>query len=307
MSWSWQRVSLLLQRYRSPLLLASCSGIFGLNLVQHLLPDQVFCSVYQAWSKGEPAELSPRLQELFKQVLSDVAVGSPQKFSAFASFGFQPVGAGLPVLPGGVKVGIPANFNSSESGSGAGITDRTIFVEGRAVDWSSGPGSALSSALVMSETAHRFALAREVVRLDAGLPLMTAAVGPLCVGGVWVYSVTIKHMFGLRSSPLLARAVNLVALALGGVSYLAASDAVARFVDLSADRRAAAVAPGYARGGVEFYEKILLRNQSLRQLLGPRGETTYSPNGNLFPNSVLQLRHTPYTQRRDLLLQLVQD
>ncbi|XP_055017900.1 transmembrane protein 177 isoform X2 [Boleophthalmus pectinirostris] len=299
MASGWLRVSALMQKYRSPLLISTCSGLFGLNLVQHLVPDQTFCSLYQAWSKGEPVQLSPKLEKLFQQVLQDYCVSSPQKFLAFASFGFHPVGAGLPLLPSGVHVGIPANFNSSEEDT-TGITDRTIFINGRAVDWSSATGTALRHALVLSEPAQKFALAREVARLDGCLPVLSAAVAPACVGGVWVYSVLLKQVFGLHSGPMVFRvAVNALSLCLGAVSYFLCSDAVGQFVDYSSDRRAAAVSPLYANGGVEFYDKILSRNRTLRSLMGQKGEEMYAPNGNLFPANLLQLKHAPYTARRD--------
>lgn len=299
MATGWKHVSVFLQKYRSPMLVTCCSGLFGLNLVHHLTPDQSFCKQYQAWFRGEPVQLSHKLETLFQQVLSDFSVRSPQKFSAFASFGFHPVGAGLPLLPSGVRIGIPANFNSSEEDS-TGITDRTIFINGRTVDWSSAPGSALRAALVLSEQAQKFAVAREVARLDSCFPALSAAVAPLCLAGVWAYSVALKHMFSLHTGPVLIRAgVNALSLGLGAVTYLMASDAVGHYVDYNSDRRAAAVAPGYAKGGVEFYEKMLSRNRTLRALMGPKGEEMYAANGNLFPANLLQLKHTPYTERRD--------
>lgn len=307
MATGWLRVSVFLQKYRSPLLVVGCSGLFGLNLVQHLVPDQSFCKLYQAWFKGEPVQLSPRLETLFQQVLSDFCVRSPQKFSAFAAFGFHPVGAGLPLLPSGVRIGIPANFNSSEEDP-TGITDRTIFINGRAVDWSSVPGSALRGALMLSEEAQKFAVAREVARLDSCSPALTAAVAPLCLAGVWVYSVALKQIFSLHTGPVLLRAaVNALSLGLGAITYLMASDAVGQYVDYSSDRRAATVAPGYAKGGVEFYEKILSRNRTLRALMGSKGEEMYAANGNLFPANILQLKHTPYTARRDGIQAMIRE
>ncbi|XP_072301474.1 transmembrane protein 177 [Eucyclogobius newberryi] len=305
MASGWLRASLLLQKYRSPLFITTCSGLFGLNLVQHLVPDQSFCALYQAWSRGEPVQLSDKLKNLFQQVLQDCGVGSPHKFSAFASFGFHPVGAGLPLLPSGVRVGIPANFNSSEDDL-RGTTDRTIFINGRAVDWSSSSGSALRHALVLSEHAQKFAVAREVARLEGCLPLLSAAVAPVSVGGVWVYSVVLKQVFSLHGGPLLLRAAaNALSLAIGAVTYFLASDAAGQFVDYSSDRRAAAVSPHYAHGGVEFYNKLLSRNRTLRALMGPKGEEMYAANGNLFPSNLLQLKHAPYTARRDGIQALI--
>uniref|UniRef100_A0A8C6X041 Transmembrane protein 177 n=1 Tax=Neogobius melanostomus TaxID=47308 RepID=A0A8C6X041_9GOBI len=270
MASGWLRASVFLQKYRSPLLLTSCSGLFGLNLIQHLTPEQSFCTVYQAWFKGEP-------------VLSDFGVSSPQRFSAFASFGFHPVGAGLPVAPSGVRIGIPANFNSSEDDA-HGITDRTIFINGRAVDWSSGSGSALRSAL-------------EVARLDSCFPALTAAVAPLCVAGVWVYSVALKQIFSLHTGPVLLRAAaNALSLGLGAVTYFMASDAVGS-TWTTAPTDAPLPPPGYARGGVE----------TLEGADGKPKERDVRGHGKTFPRKLTASSGTRLNGTRDGLTRLLRD
>lgn len=240
-------------------------------------------------------------------MLKDYGISSPKNFSAFASFGFHPVGAGVPWLPAGAQIGLPANFNSTVDDP-SGITNRTVFINGKAVDWSSDAGSALKEALVFSLEAQKFAIAREVARLQSGGPVVSAAVAPLCLGGVWVYSVVLKQMFGLHVGPALFRGgVNVVALGLGAVSYFLTSDAVSQWIDFSSDRRAAGVSRDYAQGGVEFYDKILSRNKTLRSLMGRQGEDMYAPSGNLFPAHLLQLKHTPYTSRREGILALLKE
>ncbi|RVE57759.1 hypothetical protein OJAV_G00202400 [Oryzias javanicus] len=273
----------------------------------HVCPDLSYRQLYQAWHKGEPVELSGKLERLFQEVLTDCGVKSSNSFSAFASFGFHPVGAGVPWLPAGVQIGIPANFNSTAEDL-SGITNRNIFINGKTVDWASDTGSALKEALVFSLEAQKFAIAREVVRLQSGGPVLNAAVAPVCLGGVWVYSVLLKQVFGLHAgSALLRGAANVVALGIGAVSYFLTSDAVSQWMDYSSDRHAARVSPEYAKGGVEFYDKILSRNKTLRSLMGRKGEEMYAPSGNLFPAHILQLKHTPYTSRREGLLALLEE
>lgn len=240
-------------------------------------------------------------------MLKDYGVSSPKNVSAFASFGFHPVGAGVPWLPAGAQIGIPANFNSTADDP-SGITNRNIFINGKTVDWSSESGSTLKEALVFSLDAQKFAIAREVARLQSGGPVMSAAVAPFCLGGVWVYSVVLKQVFGLYGGPALLRGtVNIVALGIGAVSYFLTSDTVSQWLDYSSDRRAAGVSRDYAKGGVEFYDKILSRNKTLRSLMGQKGEDMYAPSGNLFPAHVFQLKHTPYTSRREQILALLKE
>lgn len=240
-------------------------------------------------------------------MLKDYGVSSPKNFSAFASFGFHPVGAGVPWLPAGAQIGIPANFNSTTDDA-SGITNRTIFINGKTVDWSSDTGAALKEALVFSPEAQKFAMAREVARLQSGGPVVSAAVAPFCLGGIWVYSIVMKQMFGLHAGPALFRgAVNVVAMGLGAVSYFLTSDAVSHWIDFHSDRCAAGVSRDYAKGGVEFYDKILSRNRTLRSLMGEKGEHMYAPSGNLFPSHLLQLKHTSYTSRREGILTLLKE
>lgn len=301
------KYAVLLQKYRTPLLIASCGGVFAANMIYHVFPDMSYRQLYQAWSKGEPVTLSEKLEGVFQQVLKDYGISSPKNFSAFASFGFHPVGAGVPWLFAGAQIGIPANFNGT-SDDPSGITNRTIFINGKTVDWSSDTGAALQEALVFSLEAQKFAIAREVARLQSGGPIMSAAVAPLCLGGVWVYSVLMKQVFGLHAGPPLLRGgVNILALGLGAVSYFLTSDAVSQWIDYNSDRRAAGLSHHYAKGGVEFYDKILSRNRTLRSLMGQKGEEMYAPSGNLFPANLLQLKHTPYTSRREGILTLLKE
>lgn len=238
-------------------------------------------------------------------MLKDCGIASSNNFFAFASFGFHPVGAGVPWLPAGVQIGIPANFNSTADDH-SGITNRSILINGKVVDWSSDSGSALKESLVFSSEAQKFAIAREVSHLESAGPVLSAAVAPLCLGGAWVYSVVLKQVFGLHGGPALFRGVaNAVALGLGAVSYFLTSDAVNQWNDLSSDRRAAKLSPEYAKGGVEFYDKILSRNRTLRSLMGQKGQDMYAPSGNLFPAHILKLKQTPYTLRKEGIVKLL--
>ncbi|XP_035031380.1 transmembrane protein 177 [Hippoglossus stenolepis] len=301
------KYAVLLQKYRTPLLVVSCGGVFAANMFYHVFPDKSYRPLYQAWYKGEPVTLSEKLERVFQQVLKDYGISSAKNFSSFASFGFHPVAAGVPWLPAGAQIGIPANFNSTADDL-SGITNRSIFINGKTVDWSSDTGSALKGALVFSLEAQKFAIAREVARLQSGGPVLNAAVAPFCLGGVWVYSVLLKQVFGLHAGPLLFRgAANVMALGLGAVSYLLTSDAVSQWIDYSSDRRAARLSRDYAKGGVEFYDKILCRNKTLRTLMGQKGEEMYASSGNLFPAHLLQLKHTSYTSRREGILTLLKE
>ncbi|KAL2099330.1 hypothetical protein ACEWY4_005810 [Coilia grayii] len=304
---SFLKVSAFVQKYRTPVLLISCGGVFTANIFYHVFPNGTYRKLYQAWSKGEPASLSEKLEDTFQAVLKDCTVGSTKNYTAFASFGFHPIGAGVPWLPAGAHVGIPANFNSSADDL-AGITNRTILINGKEVEWESEIGNSLKESLVFSPEAKKFAIAREVVRLESAGPVLHAAVAPACLAGIFVNSVVLKQIFGLYTGSMLARGlVNVVVLGLGAAFYFLAADEISQWLDYRSDRRAASLSPEYAKGGVEFYDKILLRNKTLRMLMGPKGEEMYAPSGNLFPANVFSLKHAPYTVRREGIATLLKE
>nr|AAI57343.1 hypothetical protein LOC100125110 [Xenopus tropicalis] len=287
------------QKYRGALLAVSSVGLFAANVSYHVAPEQTFRKLYQGWSRGEPAQLSAKLQGLFQEVLRETQTEATSSYAPFSAFGFHPVSAGIPWLPSGCLIGIPANYNDTEQ-DGVGIVDRVLMVNGKEVDWSSDVGAHLRQALTLSVYAQKFSLAREVVNAQGNSPIIEASVAPACLSATCISSVAIKQLLGLYSGPLVLRAVyNMAAVALGFAAYFLCSDAVSQWLDYRSDRRAAAVSKSYAAGGIEFYEKILARNRILRTLMGKQGETMYSPSGNLFPKYYIRLKHAPYTSRRE--------
>jgi hypothetical protein len=68
MSSNFLKIGVLLQKYRAPVMMVSCGGLFAANMFYHTFPDLSFRQLYQAWYKGEPVSLSDKLQGLFRQV-----------------------------------------------------------------------------------------------------------------------------------------------------------------------------------------------------------------------------------------------
>ncbi|XP_061038946.1 transmembrane protein 177 [Eubalaena glacialis] len=294
------RATAFVQRHRTALLVGSCAGLLGAQLSYHLFPDPVVPWLYQYWPQGQPAPLSPELQSLFQEVQQDIGVPSGHRFEAFTTFTFQPVSAGFPRLPAGAVVGIPASFLDGPVTN----ADRPVVVHGQRVDWQSPAGARLRDALTLSHDAQKFALAREVVYLESGAAALQALPAPACVAGTWALGVGAKHALGLYGGPMNLRAAfNLVAAVAGFVAYALSADSLTHALEAWLDRRTASLSAAYARGGVEFYEKVLSGNLALRGLLGSPGEKLYTPSGNVVPRHWFRIKHLPYTARRDSVLQ----
>ncbi|XP_032282472.1 transmembrane protein 177 [Phoca vitulina] len=295
------RAATLAHRHRTSLLVGSCAGLFGAQISYHLAPDPVMRWLYQYWPRGQPAPLSPELRGLFQEVLQDIGVPSGHRCEAFTTFTFQPVSAGFPQLPAGAVVGIPATF----LGGTLINTDHPVVVHGHRVNWQSPAGARLRDALTLSRDAQKFALAKEVVYVESGAAALQALPAPACLAGTWALGVGAKHALGLYGGPMNLRAAfNLLAAVAGFVAYAFSADSLTHALEAWLDRRAAALSAAYARGGVEFYEKILSGNVAVRSLLGDRGEKLYTPSGNIVPRHWFRIKHLPYTARRDCVLQM---
>ncbi|XP_069898108.1 transmembrane protein 177-like [Dipodomys merriami] len=294
------RAAVFIQRHRTALLVGSCTGLFGIQISYHLCPDPMVRWLYQYWPKGQPAPLFPELQNLFQEVLQDLGVPSSHSYKPFTTFIFQPLSAGFPKLPAGAVVGIPAIFLGNLV-----TTDHPVIVHGQKVDWQSPAGTRLRDALTLSHGAQKFALAREVVYLESSAAALQAVPAPACLAGTWALSVGAKHALGLYGGPRSLRAAFNMAAALAGfVAYAFCTDSLTHALEGWLDRRTASLSPDYARGGVEFYEKILSGNLALRSLLGRHGEKLFAPSGNIIPKHWFRIKHLPYTTRRDSVLQV---
>ncbi|XP_062957670.1 transmembrane protein 177 isoform X1 [Cynocephalus volans] len=289
------------QRHRTGLLVGSCAGLFGAQISYHLFADPVVQWLYQYWPQGQPAPLFPELQSLFQEVLQDMGVSTGHCYKPFTTFTFQPVSAGFPRLPAGAVVGIPASFLWGPVTK----TDQPVVILGQRVDWQSPVGARLRDALTLSRDAQKFSLARDVVYLESSAAALQALPAPVCLVGTWALGVGAKHALGLYGGPMNLRAAfNLVAAVAGFVAYAFSTDSLTHALEAWLDRRTASLSTAYARGGVEFYEKVLSGNQALRSLLGSHGEKLFTPSGNVVPRHWFRIKHLPYTTHRDSLLQM---
>ncbi|KFP80811.1 PREDICTED: transmembrane protein 177 [Acanthisitta chloris] len=300
-----RKASVWLKKHKITLLAVSCVGLFGTNVSYHVFPEQTFKLLHECWSEGQPAELSQRLCGVFQDVLQDTNVKSTDSYRAFAASGFHPVSAGIPWLPAGSLVGIPPNFDGTAEDK-TGIVKHVIVIDGKEVDWESNEGVALKEALTFSLEAQKFVLAREVVYLQNGSPLASAVVAPTCLAGTFFSGRAVKLLLGLSAGPVVLRSVcNIVTAAGGLLFYYVSYDAMTHHLDCKADRKAAMLSKDYARGGIEFYDKILARNRIFRGLMGKKGAKMYAPSGNLFPRYWFRVKYTPYTYRRDLIVNIL--
>ncbi|XP_032091848.1 transmembrane protein 177 [Thamnophis elegans] len=298
----WKAVAMM-EKHRTAFLSISCAGLFGANLTFHVFSKELFKSIYQAWDHGKPLRLSEDLQNLFYNILCDVKVKSADRYDAIKTCTLHTVSAGLPWRAKGCVVGIPYHFSNRASGEQQ-IAKIDVHLRGKKVNWTSPEGLALKDALTLSPEAQKFAIAREIIDLQQNRPLICATVAPICLAGSYISGVTVKQVLGLYYAPVVLRSIyNMAVVALGLMGYCLLYDTVSQAFDYRADRKAASISPSFARGGVEFYNKVLSQNKVFRTILGKKGEEIYGPNGNILPK--FRLKHPSYTSRRNFISNIV--
>jgi len=218
-----------------------------------------------------------------------------EKLTPFTVYGFDMFSAGKSSFKTGAMIGIPSNLYYKTPKD---IDKKNIMVGNKSVNWTSSEGLLLESALLMSESAKKFALAREIASTSSyHVPFQTTLNGV----AVFLYmylSSTFNKKAKLMSRPVKIR-VMLYTL-LGSMIFtvwLLVRDVANVYHEKSCDKVAGSINEEYARGAVEYYTKILQRNVALRSLLGPDGAKIFTPIGN--DSLVFRTKHEPYTARRD--------
>lgn len=204
----------------------------------------------------------------------------------------------------GALIGIPGSFKYRTSED---VVRASMKVNRVPVDWQTEAGSKLMSALLLSDNAKKFAYAREVMYVDSNYVFVK--VGLQAGIGFSAYAT------GFIANRLLNLKAVLKTWARGGLYtliggswclvYILIRDMYNFHQDNKVDNRAAKLGKDYAQGGVEYYTKLLLRNQALREFMGSEGPFHYTAYGNQ-----VSTWRTPTVQlsaRRDNLIRLRQE
>jgi len=239
------------------------------------------------------------LQVLYRVNLS---IDNEGRLDIFTSFPPDPVHKGSLQLRSGALIGLPSTFYYQTVGD---VERNFILVGQEKVDWNSSAGKELQSALVLSDKAKAFVIAREIfhaksltVHIDALLQL--SCLLSAYYSGIWLNN---SLLLTLRLKPW----ARFIAFSMIGVVWLAfyimISDGSHCWYDNRVDRVAAKLRKIYAEGGVEYYEKVLQRNCALRTLLGSKGAKQFTRYGNVV--SLWRNRSVQLTSRRDNVLKFL--
>ena len=204
----------------------------------------------------------------------------------------------------GALIGLPGSFKYNREED---IVRENLKVNNVPVDWTSENGKRLVNALLLSENAKKFAFARQVFYVDSSYVQMDVALRLLCGLCAYTLGFNLNRKLNLKSS-LKRWARGSIYSLIGSawfLMYIVLKDMYTCYQDNTADRQAANLGRDYAEGGVEYYSKVLSRNQSIRELMGTEGPFYYTKFGNNV--ATLRTKTVQLSTRRDNLIRLRQN
>lgn len=154
-------------------------------------------------------------------------------------------------------------------------------VNQKTVQWSSEAGQKLSNALILPEKVQQFAICREILMTHNNKIIFDAIYPFACVFVAYNLSAFLNNKLNLFKGPVSLRAIlySLVGTFAAGMYFLM-KDVSEVYYETDVDKKLCELGEDFIESGVIFYQKILERNQALRELMGKEGERKYSKLGN---------------------------
>lgn len=248
------------------------------------LPHTFFLHKYKEfvhnYTDGKPDPLPRELTERYKTCLDVLKLSDVHRklVSPFTVFGFDLFHAGSSSSKYGVAVGIPVNYTYK---SVADIENADIKVNQKKIDWTSEAGQKLADSLILPERVQQFAICREILMTQNNKVQYEATFPFICIFFVYNLTTYLNRKLNLYAGPVAMRGTLYSIAGLFGVgTYFLLKDMSEVYYETEVDKSLCALGPEYVEAGVIFYDKILKRNQALRELMGAEGEKKYSKLGN---------------------------
>jgi hypothetical protein len=170
-------------------------------------------------------------------------------------------------------------------------------VNQKKVDFTSETGKMLGNALLLPEKVQEFAICREILMTQNNKYIYEATYPFTCVFLSYNLAQYINRRLNLYLAPLSVRGILYSIIGLFGLgSYFLMKDMTEVHYETNVDEKLCQLGPDFIESGVIFYDKILQRNQALRELMGKEGENKYSKLGN--ENFFIRQPRTVLTHRK---------
>lgn len=249
-------------------------------------------------TSGEDTKLDGKTSTLVAKAMEKLSLdeSTRSRYFFFVTSEIDPVTKGNSHWRTGAVIGLPFSFRFN---SPADAENSPLVVKGQQVrcDWDSEDGKLLAKALVLSDEAKSFVIARDVNMLRMFMShtevFLQAA---FVVFGYTTLTSFDKYMMSVRKLPNWTRytALSLVAGAVL-MAYMGVADMYRCSKDIRSDRKTAELSQEFAKGGVEYYEKVIERNRLIRALMGEQASSIYTAEGDEVRG--LRTPHLPFSTR----------
>lgn len=243
--------------------------------------------------KEVPIDL--KVQQKIQKIMDDLGLPDNVRHAIkpFSVFGLDLFHLGTLNAKYGALLGIPANFTNTMQ-----QLRENLEIKQELVDWTRQDAQIFLKALMLSEDAQKFAIAHEILRIQAEEPYFNSLVLALIIATLLTLYNIISYRLGLREGNAIVRRTLYVVFTLfGAILWFGVKDYRSCQLDRENDEALCRLGPEYIKGGQEFYEKTLIRNKALRSLLGKKGKSTYTVYGN--EETFLRQKHIPISHRKD--------
>lgn len=244
---------------------------------------------------GKETPLGFRIQKRIQEVMNDLKLSDDVRnvIQPFSVVGLDLLHAGTLNNKYGAILGIPANFiNTVEQ------LYKNMRLKEQSIDWTRQDAQILLNAVMLSENAQKFAIACEILRIQAEEPYFNSYLLALIIAVLWTLYNAITYKFKLYGqNVILCRMLYSSFTIFGAILWFGIKDYRSYHLDKKDDETLCNLGAEYIKGGQEFFEKTLLRNRALRSLLGEEGKRIYTAYGN--EHTFLRQKHVPLTYRKD--------
>jgi len=283
----------------------------ALGTLWHVAPHWLFLNqvkgIYQSYSKGFPTLVQKEMVDVINEVavemkLEEAEINSMNLFVLTMTEPFAWGELGKDALIGYPEYYYWTNINDVPIGKmrfGA-ILDTGVDnclspeqLEGESA-------GDFCSSMILSKDAKKFSIAREIERTKIQ-PYMTNGVFSFCfILLTYNFARIINKKMNMFKRPPLLRGIGYLSLLPTMVlSYTISKDTFSRYVDRELTRKAAGVSPEYAKGGLEYYHKVLQRNIALRELEGDGGRSRYTSKGEVI-QGIIRVKQASIQERKDI-------
>ncbi|XP_076671940.1 transmembrane protein 177 [Andrena cerasifolii] len=273
-----------------------------------LLPETVYLEKFRQlnakyqWDQTEEP-VKEKLQERFKKVLCDLGIPEKKKFKLFHTYGYNVYHGGSHFTKNGAVIGVPMHFNYENVEN---INKDEVFIYDKPIDWNKRAAKSFLNSLVLSENAQKFAMAREIVKIQQDDPVIRLMHNVLHIGLVYIIYTVIRITMKLPTRQKNVRyLVNSAFIGGGILSWVGTVASLTYETDVISDKKVSDLGPVYTQGGKEFYEKLLNRNIALRTLLGEDGKKLFTANGN--ENYMIFRKSAPIFHRKSFFDSKLED